>query len=189
MKMEEIKEIVEKHIEISNKYNLDDIYEADTDFTFDDYIEKMNIKKMHIDKKSNIIKNQTLIRILYNFFLLPMLFLHELSHVLMMLLLFIKPLKFFISNPINVCFGLVDHNLSNNYIKNILISSAPLILIILSILLPFIDIKFLFFTAYSILSLPVMLPSNEDLDNIKLFLLTKNNLNAFELVLIRNFIK
>jgi len=183
MKMEEIKEIVEKHIEISNKYNLDDIYEDDSDFTFENYVKEMNIKKKQI-----ISKKQSLLKIMYNFFILPMLFLHELTHFLMILLMFIKPMRFFIENPINGSFGLVDYNLSNNYIKNILISLAPLILVFLSILLPFINIYFLFFSLYSLLSFPLVLPSSVDLDNVKLILLGRNKLNIFEISLLTNFI-
>jgi len=176
MNIKEIKEIINRHIKIREKHNIFDIYEKDTEFNEYDYIDSFTDLK----PKKNINKKTT---ILYNFFMLPMLFLHELSHYIVALLLLIRPNRFFISNPLKSSSGFISFH-TENYIKRIIIMLAPILIIITAIILPFIFTNGIYFTLYTLLSFRKAIPSIYDIIFVKILWIVKKNLSAFELNLI-----
>lgn len=96
--------------------------------------------------------------LLKDVFTYPMIFLHELAHLFMALLLFKKVTSF----KVGLGVGWVGYNNFNNYFKMFMISFAPLLILIPIIWLPFINIYFLFFSVYSILVWRTVLPSKKD---------------------------
>ena len=161
-------------------------------------IEKIDVIQLYIEYKifdfrkqfetKEIFKRErvSLSKVIYNIFLLPALFLHELSHFIMMLLMFVRPQRFIISSVLYNDFGgfIEPRNDINYNLSNIFISLSPLTIIVLSIILPFFNLWFLLFLLYLLLAYKAALPSKIDLISsfitIKFMSKTNNKINNFD---------
>jgi len=186
MKRKDIRNFVEKHIEIRNEYKFDDLIswgdDEYLDFNMDDYN-----KLFDGDEKEvlNYPENPSLFYKLFNY---PMLVLHELMHYLMVLIVIFEIPDIYLSNPMKELWGRVTYNPSDNYIKNILVSGAPSLLLLLAIGLPFINIYFLIFTLYTLFTYKHAISSQQDIRDINICLIGGKELMGYELMMIADVI-
>jgi len=183
MKRKEIEKIIEKHIKIKEKYNFDETitFFDDLDFGLEDY------NNLFKDDKKEVLNTEFNPSLFYRLFSFPMLVLHELMHFLMVLVVLFEIPNLYLSNPIKEFYGEITHNASDNYIKNILVSVAPFLIIILSIVLPFINLYFLIFTLYTLYTWRIAIPSEQDIRDINISLIGKK-LMAYEIIMINDVI-
>lgn len=113
--------------------------------------------------KKFVRRKVSFIHLLYHIFLFPMLLLHEISHYITMIFMFIKPQRLVIGSVLyNDYGGFVEFNEIPYNLRNIIISLSPISIGIIAIILPFLNIWFLLFTLYSLLSIKALTPSNVD---------------------------
>ena len=179
-----INDIIDIHIKLRKKHNLVDVaYFRNKNFTIEDYEKSFDIKKNKEKRK----KKESYLTIIINIFNIPMLILHELFHFITALLINIKVYGFKISSPLkNNFYGSVLSLLNKNYIKNIIVSTSPIMIVIISFILPFINFNFIYFSFYVLLTIKVALPSKEDMITVLILLKIKNKLPLEEVSLLIN---
>jgi hypothetical protein len=107
---------------------------------------------------------------LKNLFSFPVLVLHELLHIIIALIVFVKIKDFHITSfKMKNFHATVELESFENKYKNFFIALAPFLALISMIILSFINSYFLIGLVYLLLNLKMTLPSKLDIQNILLF--------------------
>jgi len=122
-------------------------------------------------------KSKNIYRYFYSWYLFPVIFLHELTHIFIGVILGVKitNLKFVKDEKYNLYNGVVTTALPNKKWKQYLMSYSPMILLIVFLLIPISNI-FIFISIYflsTIFKLEkwffILLPSKEDVNQINIY--------------------
>jgi len=182
----EIKKIIEIFENAKKEHNIEEIMMGvDDDFNIFDLDLLFGVEENHEEKgKADFLE------IMKNLFIFPMIFLHELTHFIVALLLFIKPTKLFVSSPFKKdIFGVVLFGTLKKYTNRmIVVSMAPLLIFLSAIILPIINPCFFIFSIYVLLTIKHSIPSISDMKFILSQLLLRKKYKNDELDYIMNII-